>query len=61
MPRPRNIDTPQQIAVNVPQSIIERVDLLLTDPNTGRLHYGARSALITDLLRQWLAEQEHTK
>jgi len=41
----------------VPLNVATQVDVLLLDPFTGAPRKGARSALITQLLIQWLAHQ----
>lgn len=40
----------------VPVNIAAQVDLLLTDPLTGKPKLGARSELVTKLLIRWLNE-----
>ena len=42
----------------VPTDVAAKVDLLLQDPLRGVPVYGARSALVTQLLRNWLAQFE---
>lgn len=58
MPRGRrpNTDPPIRTEVQVPQSVLVQVDLLLVDPVRNRPAYGARSKLVTKLLRNWLTE-----
>ena len=41
----------------IPINIATQVDLLLLDPFTGVPRKGARSALVTQLLLQWLSTQ----
>lgn len=42
----------------VPVNIAAQVDLLLTDPLTGKPKLGARSELVTKLLMAWLASRK---
>lgn len=49
----------KRCTVYIPVSLLNRVDLLLLDPSTGKVKYGSKSALFEHLLRQWLSE-EHT-
>lgn len=58
MPRRKNADPSQEIAVQVPQTLLAKVDLYLFDPVRGGVRYGARSKLITRLLREWVADRE---
>ena len=41
----------------IPLPIAAKVDLLLLDPVSGKTRYGARSALVNQLLLQWLTER----
>ncbi|HSW65379.1 MAG TPA: hypothetical protein VLH56_19030 [Dissulfurispiraceae bacterium] len=45
------------LTVYIPISISAQVDLLLVDPMRKRTAYGKKSALVTMLLRRWVAEQ----
>lgn len=58
MPRPKLLDPPVEISINLPQSIYAAVMLELTSEITGRVPGGARSQLITQLLRGWLEERK---
>lgn len=40
--------------VNIPETIAAKVALILHDPVRGKPAHGARSALITQLLTEWL-------
>ena len=40
----------------IPEPLADEVDLLLLNPTTGTVAFGARSALLTRLLRRWVAE-----
>lgn len=42
----------------IPVDIAAKIDLYHLDPVRGTLEYGARSALVTLLLREWLASRE---
>jgi hypothetical protein len=54
MPRPKHIDRPQRIEVNLPQSILSKVHTELYSDVEGRVPYGAASALFTELATKWL-------
>ena len=43
---------------NIPVDVAAKVDTLLLDPLRGIPEYGARSALVTQLLRAWLSSQQ---
>lgn len=55
--RKPHADPPTEWKVSLPTSIAAKVELLLTDPYTGKPEHGARSRLLTALLTQWLEEQ----
>lgn len=42
--------------VSLPAPLTAEIDLMLSNPATHRLKYGARSRLVEALLRRWLAE-----
>lgn len=44
----------RSVIIRIPTQVAERVDLRLIDPVRGRVRYGARSKLVTALLRRWL-------
>lgn len=44
----------------IPEKLAMRVELLLLDPVKGAPIYGARSALVTQLLRAYMAQFEKT-
>lgn len=44
--------------LRIPQDISDRVTRLYYDHNCQRIIYGARSQLVTDLLRAWLEHVE---
>lgn len=55
--RPRN-DTPTtEWKLHLPVPLVAKIDLLLSDPVTGKPVYGARSKLITELLRAYLSQK----
>lgn len=58
MPRPAHNDPPVYPKLAIPESVYLRVELALTNPATAKPYHGARGALVTHLLRQWLAELE---
>lgn len=42
----------------IPVDLATKIDMLQLDPVAGRIAYGARSALITQLLRAYLSPKE---
>lgn len=50
--RKRLSDRPVLWHIHIPESIADKYTLLFTDPLTGEIKRGARSALITQLLRE---------
>lgn len=58
MPRPKRTDRPREVMINLPESLLTRLDLYFFDPKTGKPKYGSRSRLIERLLREWLDRQE---
>lgn len=40
----------------IPEPLNDEVELLLLNPTTGQVAFGARSALLTRLLRKWVSE-----
>jgi len=58
MGKKAHADPPVEMRINVPQSIAAKMELLLLDPLTRRPRYGARSDLITKLLREWISSKE---
>lgn len=56
--RKPHADPPTEWKVSIPTSIAAKVELLLTDPYTGKPEHGARSRLLTQLLVNWLANKE---
>lgn len=57
MARKRHLDEPVQWFIHIPKSLAAKVELLLADTATGQPRYGARSALIQQLLREWLEKR----
>lgn len=53
----RNLEV-KQVAISLPTALLERLDLLLKNPMTGKIHYGARSQLISSLLQEWVVKRE---
>jgi len=49
-------DSPKQIVFQCPPMLAAEVDLLLWDPTYEQVKYGARTALIVRLLREWVSE-----
>ena len=56
MPRPR-LSPRRKLTVLIPEDVASRVDLALHNPTYDTRQYGAISAVITSLLRQWLSTQ----
>lgn len=57
MSRRRKAVPPVEIKTNVPADLLAAVDLILWDPVLQKPKYGARSELITHLLRLWVKEK----
>jgi hypothetical protein len=55
--RPKNTIPTIDWKCQVPVPIAAKVDVFLLDPVTLNPRYGARSALVTQLLIQWLASK----
>lgn len=47
-------DRPIKKNINIPESIVQRVDEQLIDPLSGKPEFAAYSRLITSLLAKWL-------
>lgn len=54
--RPRKAAT-DQWSVYIPRGLAGKIDLLFLNPVTGKVSYGYRSSLVTQLLREWLQRQ----
>lgn len=54
MPRHKRHDRPIEKAINLPESIVEQVDVSVRDPLTGKPAFGAWSELVSSLLEGWL-------
>jgi len=54
------LDPPVRWELSLPSSLAAQVEVLLADPVRGKTSYGARTKLITRLLREWLREQGAT-
>jgi hypothetical protein len=61
MARSRLTDTPIKKRLNIPESVAAEVDLELFDPVLGKPRFGGWSGLVTQLLRDWLAERAKEK
>lgn len=57
MPRLSNIEPSIRWDVMIPESVSNKVHLLLMDPLYDRVPYGEKSKLITQLLQQWINTQ----
>jgi len=58
MARPFKTDRPIQWRCNIPESVAAKVELRLWDPLRHTVRLGARSELVTHLLRGWLEDGE---
>jgi hypothetical protein len=56
--RSPSADPPVEITLSIPQSVRERLDILLWDPVRKKPKYGAFSKLVTKLLRAWIKKQK---
>jgi len=54
MPKPVPNDPLEQLNVCVKASLLRKVRILLIDPMTGKVTYGALSALVTKLLNDYV-------
>jgi hypothetical protein len=55
--RKPNMDRPIGVEIHIPESVMARVSLLLFDPVRGARKHGAMSALVSQLLREWVEKQ----
>lgn len=58
---PRKLDPVIEWKLTVPSSLSARVEFQLFDPVRGKPKYGARSALINQLLTEWVEKQEQAQ
>ena len=56
MPRPKLTDRPVAWKIYIPNSVAAEVELYLVDEFLGKSRHGAKSDLVTQLLREWLAK-----
>lgn len=54
MPRPRKIVRSVEVNVLLPMDTAAAMDILLWDPVLQKPKYGARSALIAELINAWI-------
>jgi len=54
--RHKNLDPPETVTLNIPRSVILKTRVILADPSSGKIRYGAMAKLITNLLEQWLSK-----
>lgn len=57
MGRRKYTDKRVREVLSIPESVLCKVELLLFDPMKGKVQHGAKSALVTQLLREWVAKQ----
>lgn len=55
MAKPRLPYLRTDLKLSLPAAVVAEVDLLLEDPLTRKPRYGAKSRLITALLKDWIA------
>jgi hypothetical protein len=55
MPRRKNLDTPIEKSISLPESLCTKIDVLLWSELEGRVPFGAWGTLIKSLLEQHLA------
>lgn len=55
---PRNMEEKEPIYVRIPSELVRSVKLILMDPKTGRVKYGAMSALFSKLARKWVDDKK---
>lgn len=53
--RPQHTDPPVIWEISLPRSLTQKIEILLTDPLTGKTRYGARSKLIESLLLSYIS------
>lgn len=58
MPRPKRVDRPVRRHIQIPESVIAEVEILLFSELEGRVPHGAWSGLVDRLLRDWLKGQK---
>lgn len=51
-------DPPVFWKVSIPKSISDQIEILFADPVTGAVQYGARAALVQELLTEWLRKKQ---
>jgi len=54
---PKRKEPRREIIVQLPEKLAAEVDVLLWNPVRGKVKYGARSDLISELLRRWVSLQ----
>lgn len=57
MGRRKKVDRPIPIIFNIPTSVWDKVNAELYSEVEGRVPYSARSALIVELLSEWLRDR----
>lgn len=58
MARPKNAIPKTRVTVYLPEPLHTKVSLLMMNPLTGEIRYGALGALFETLLRKWVEEQQ---
>ena len=54
MPRPFKTDRGKEVVITFPESVHNKLQAALFSELEGKVPYGARSALVTELVREWL-------
>lgn len=54
MPKEKTEDPLSQMNIKLRGSLVRKVRILLLDPKTGKVKYGALAKLVTQLLNDWV-------
>jgi len=52
--RPKKVDPPYRLTLALPSSTVGKLDLVITNPATGKVPYGARAEIADALLSELL-------
>lgn len=58
MPRRKLTDVKTYWNVGVPKALSAEIELMLYDPFLGQAKFGAKSALVVQLLQEWVATRK---
>lgn len=59
MPKPPRADRPVEKAINLPQSLVAKVDLLLWSPLEGKVPHGAWAGYVKGLIEADIERRAH--